>query len=472
MGSERGKLARGGGKRDSSDMALTCPSPRSLFRRAPSRRVRAGMRSVVSLLTWLVVGLTGTGCNDISFWDDNLCQPGLCPSGMRCEPSTGQCVAETTAGGSGPSFHGRFSVVAGGVGAATDPRWWLGYDPARQSLGLWDGTTLRYLDGPAADRGGGPAGQNAALIRDPRGGLIAAWLRASDGSIWCAWSRLDWVPVEVVSAGASAPLALAADSSSVWLASRDNVARTVALSELAHPVDRRTVGNWKRSLLASPMGMGEAPGVPVDLGRWLALTATASGPVLAAYEAVGGDLVLATRSEGLWQANRIAGRDRLTGLDTTDAGQAVALAVAPGGALLVAWRDRSTDQVVLLRDQSGVTSTQIVGSGLHTDSQTATERSALYGSQIALAALPDGRAVLAVAEGMRWYVDVAHERPDGSFAHTALTAAEVGGPLAFPALDVRGANAVAVHALRIRAESGPAANRMETTLLQLTTGGP
>lgn len=419
----------------------------------------------------MLLTLAGSGCDALDWWQAPTCEAGLCPAGMGCDPDSGRCVALAAVGPEGPALHGRFQHQAIQQDGQTR-RWWLGFDPARQSLALWDGSAVRYLDGPAASHGSAPAGQGAALIKDPKGGLIAAWLRASDGSVWCAWSRLDWTPVQVRDGGAEGALALAADNNTLWLASRDAVARTVALAELAHPVDRRGTHDWKRTLLANPIGMGDAPGTPLDLGRWLALAVTAGGPVLAAYDAVGGDLVLATRVESGWQASRVAGRDRLTGKDTTDAGQAVTMTVAPGGALLVAYRDRSRDEVILLRDESGVVQTSVVGNGTRSDPTTASQRSALYGSQIALGALPNGRAVLAIADAARWAIDVAVERPDGGFGHFAMTPAETGGPLAFPALEVRTANALAVHALRARPEAGPPGNRLETKLLDLTQSKP
>lgn len=431
------------------------------------RAVRSALCHALAVLAVLFF----SGCEALDWWQQPVCEPDMCPAGMRCNPDNGRCVPLPSVGPQGPALHGRFQLQST-LDEGQTRRWWLGFDPARQSLALWDGSVIRYLDGPAASPGSSPAGQGAALIKDPKGGLIAAWLRASDGSVWCAWSRLDWAPVQVRSGGAEGVVALAADNTMLWLASRDAVARTVALSELPHPVDRRATSGWKRTLLANPTGMGDAPGTPLDLGRWLAMVVTAGGPVLAAYDAVGGDLVLATRVESGWQASRVAGRDRLTGKNTTDAGQAVAMTVAPGGALLVAYRDRSRDEVILLRDESGVAKTSVVGSGTRSDAATATERSALYGSQIALAALPDGRATLAIADAARWAIDVAVERPDGSFGHFAMTPAETGGPLAFPALEVRSATAVAVHALRARPEAGPAGNRLESKLLDLNQGKP
>ena len=432
-------------------------------------RTQGSMRLV--RLCLLGLGWLMGGCEGPGWWEEPKCEEGLCPAGMRCAPDTGRCVASAALGPAGPALHGRFQVVRK-AGEGEGSRWWLGYEPARQSLALWDGSNVRYLDGPAAGQGAVPAGQASALIKDPKGGLIAAWLRASDGSVWCAWSRMDWAPVQVHKGGAEGSLALAADNTTVWLASRDALARTVAVASLPHPTDRRSADAWSRSLVTAPTGMGDPAATPLDLGRWLAMTVTAGGPVLAAYEAIGGDLVLATRSDTGWQASRVAGRDRTTGANTTDAGQAVAMTVALGGALLVAYRDRTLDEVVLLRDVSGVVTTNVVGNGTRLDSTTGTQRSALYGSQIALAARPDGRAVVAIADGVRWAVDVAAERPDGSFAHAAMTPAETGGPLSFPALEVTSPSSVRVYALRARPEAGPAGNQIEAKTLDLSGALP
>jgi len=420
-------------------------------------------------------------CGQFGWLADDLCQSGLCPTGMRCDADSGRCVAELPEAAGRPAFHGAFSVVVGapeGKVATTNSDkgagqiWWLGFVPARQSLVAWDGEILRYLHGPASEDGGLPSGQASALARDPLGGVIAVWLRQADGSVWCARSRHNWRVHQVLAGGVEAPLAVATGPGTTWLAVRDPVQRTVRVAWQDHPAENdRDPRPWTTSLLTAPTGMGDAPGQPLDLGRSLAIVATASGPVLAAYEAIGGDLVLATQEANTWQAARVAGRDRNTGQNTTDAGNGLAMVVAPGGDLLVAYRDKTLSSVYLLRDRSGVTSASLVGSGLVVDPATQTQRATLYGARLALAALADGRAVVASHDATRWQVDVAVEKPTGDFSHTWLTAAQAGGPLAWPVVQIIGTTQVFLHAIRTSAIDGPLANRVETLEVLSQTGG-
>jgi hypothetical protein len=429
---------------------------------------------------WIALCLL-SACGQLGWLADDVCQPGLCPTGMRCDTKSGRCVAELPEAAGRPAFHGPFSVVVASSSDQAenaspqpnvDKTWWLGFVPARQSLVAWDGEVLRYLHGPASEDGGLPSGQASAMARDPLGGVIAVWLRQADGSVWCARSRHNWRVHQVWAGGVEAPIALATGPSTAWLAVRDPIARTVLVAWQDHPAEsERDPRPWTTSLLTAPTGMGDAPGQALDLGQALALVATASGPVVAAYEAIGGDLVLATQDGGTWQAARVAGRDRTTGQDTTDAGNGLAMTVAPGGDLLVAYRDKTQSSVYLLRDRSGVTSASLVGTGLQVDGATQTQRATLYGGRLALAALADGRAVVASHDATRWQVDVAVQKPTGDFTHTWLTAAQAGGPLAWPALQVLGTAQVFVHAIRTSALDGPLANRVETMEVPAQSGG-
>jgi len=194
------------------------------------------------------------------------------------------------------------------------------------------------------------------------------------------------------------------------------------------------------------------PAAPVQQGGSLSIVAVPAGVAVAGYEAIGGDLVLAVRTGGLWQVARIAGRDPTTGSDLGDMGSTVALAAGPSGDLAIAYTDRSHDRVMLAMSHAGVVTQTVVEEGLQPDPETGLGRADLIGTALAVAILPDGRAVVASQDASHLRIHLAVQTIGGSFVHQTVASLE---PQLWPALVASPPGAVTVGWLALTPQSGP-----------------
>ena len=340
------------------------------------------------------------------------CETGLCPSGFACNPGSGQCEALATTVTSTSGLLGRLSAVRMadgqlGVAAFNSERkslMWM-----RESQGDWQPS---FLAGPAATAQEAPAGHTSAAVADGDGGVHLAWRRAGDSTLWYAVQGPNgWQREEVPVAGpgtVGAALAIG-----IWQGHPVLAWRALDIQNVR--VARKMSEGWTLETLPQPTALPGDPTAAVDLGRSLALVVTPSGPAIAAYEANRGDLVLATRAADAWNVTRLAGLDPKTGADQGDLGMPVAAALGPAGDLVLAYRDRVHDRVLLARAKSGVFAQELVMDGQREDPVHKTTRSDLLGSVLSVVVLPTGLAVVAAQDASTMRVRVAAERPAGGF---------------------------------------------------------
>jgi len=412
----------------------------------------------VRTLTLLLLILAACGRPD-------PCEAGLCPTGTHCDVKTGTCKAVADALPEPVGVFGATSLLATPAGGLAV----LGYAPARQSLVYLAGYAgltgdpanaggdsswaASYLAGPAADAGEKPAGQVSAAVAAPDGRVHAAWLRPGDATLWYAvggkgtWQR---EAVAVAAAGSVAgPIAIG-----LWQ-DQPTVAYRSADSTRIRVARRQGGGAWLLEEVPPPPAKAASP---VDVGRSLAMLITPAGPVLAAYDAVAGDLLLAARGATGWSVARLAGTDVVTGADTGDVGRPLAMALGPGGDVVVAYRDADRGEVRIVRAHAGIAAHEVVTSGARPHPATGTVRMELVGTALAVAVLPDGRAVVAVQDATRLRVLVAVEQPSGSFA--VLPAPDTGRAQAWPQLLLQESGAMVCTYVEIDVQRGPGGGRL------------
>lgn len=402
------------------------------------------------LFAFLCVVLAGTACEE----EGGRCEAGLCPVGMRCEASTGRCVPEAAQAVAPLGLHGRFRVLPQAKG---DPAI-VGLVAAKQSLALLSGGQTSFLAGPAASPEDPPAGPAFAAVAGTDGRVHVAWQRPGDATLAYAvggqkgWQREVIAAAQPGSVGRAVAIAL-------WDGAPTLVWRSLTDGPGIRLARRNSAGGWDVEVVpAPPARAGQDKPAVLDLGRSLAMVVTPTGPALSAYDALAGDLVLAVRGSVGWTLARVAGSDAVDGKDTGDMGDPSALALGPGGELVVAYRDRTRGRVLLARAKGGVLQHQVVADGKIADGATGTTRVGLLGSALAVAVLPDGRAAVAMQDGSRLQAVVAVEKPTGGFELRTLPATLAAPrPQAWPELVVQADGTLDVHYLELDPVRGPVA---------------
>ena len=413
--------------------------PTSLLGRAlatlPAGALRRWARQSIACCVSVFVVTTAIACLGWGCGQTNPgCEVGACPVGYACDQATGLCRLGDHSNSAQPRLFGRFALVArpsGGLLIA-------GYSPERQSLAAFDGKSAAFLAGPAAHAGEQPAGQNVAAAQDSNGVAYIAWIRPSDHVAFLATgSGTQWQSAQIDKLGAvTSPLAIALVDGQPTVALRTIGASGIVVAQ------QQSSGQWSVTPVPMPAGPRKGLAASTDFGRSLAMVAMPSGLAISAYDATHGDLVLAVRTAGEWDSLRIAGVDPVTGVDTGDAGDPCALALAPDGALLVAYRDRTLGQIRLARVAgSAVVSRTVVNGALPGPAGTVTPQ--WVGTELALGVRADGRAAVAWFNGSTWRANVALQRLNGSFdpATTAL-AGNAGNLQLWPNLTVASDGAI------------------------------
>ena len=346
------------------------------------------------------------------------CEAGLCPTGYACNPGSGECEALTTPTTSTSGLLGRLAAVrlAGGqVGVAA-------FSSERRSL-MWLRETVggdwqpSFLAGPAASAQEAPTGHEMAAIADADGTVHLAWRRAGDATLWYAVQTANGWQREQLSVAAPGTVG-AALAIGLWQGRPIIAWRAVDILNVR--VARKLADGWQVEALPAPAALPGETTAAVDLGRSLAMVVMPNGPAIAAYEAGRGDLVLAVHAGEAWNVARLAGVDPKTGQDQGDVGMPVAATLGPASELVLAYRDRINDRVMLARAKSGVTSHQVVMDGQRVDDAHQTVRSDLLGTVLSVVVLPTGLAVVAAQNGSTMRVRVASEKPAGGFQQYAV----------------------------------------------------
>ncbi len=100
-----------------------------------------------------------------------------------------------------------------------------------------------------------------------------------------------------------------------------------------------------------------------DYGRHASLSLALGHPVVAFYEAVGGDLLLAVRDESGWRVQFVDGRDPVTGEGQNDVGRHASLAVDGYGDVSIAYYDATEGALRFARSARGVMTIEVVDDG-------------------------------------------------------------------------------------------------------------
>ncbi len=403
----------------------------------------------MQLVVALAVASVGLGCSEAP----QKCAAGACPAGYSCAPATGKCALQSAGAASHVGLFGRFATVA----RKGDAPIAIGFSAERQSLAVVTGDVVSFLAGPAAVPGEAPAGQNCAAVRNATGQLSVAWVRPGDNTVWVATATGNqWTVAQVdpaVAGKAAPPIATVEQNGKLIVAVRDATLQSLRLlSPLA------TKG-WSALDVPMPSGPSKNHGPSLDFGKSFSMVALPAGVAIAGYDATYGDLVLAVWGGEEWSLTRVAGFDAATGLDTGDMGAPSALALAPNGTLVVAYRDRSRDTVMLARATKGVLATEVVTSGA-VPGPLGTERRDLVGAGLALALREDGRAAVAWFNGTSWRVELALQRTGGGFAKATLPGLLAPSLQLWPALTTDGDGALWLSWVENQAGRVPAASRL------------
>jgi hypothetical protein len=395
-------------------------------------------------LAWLALGLA-VACSKPT----PLCPADACPSGYRCEPTTGTCTLMQPIKTKDIPLYGAISAVT----TAGGPPSVVGYTADRQSLAAVDGSSLFYLAGPAANTGESSAGQASAATRGSDARLRVAWTRESDHTLWLSeqtaagWRRL------AVASDALGPIGITEHLGAVVVAFRRADATGLRVAT------RQAGDAWNvEDVPLPPPPLGHTAATH-DLGRSLSMASVASGLAVSAYDATYGDLVLAVKASGGWSVSRLFGADAATGGDLGDVGNPAVLAGGPDGELVVAYRDATAGAVVLSRSQGGVMARKTVTTGT-VPGPNGTQTQDRVGTALALVVRPDGRAVVAWFNARQWRVEFAVEKVAGGFEISSLPAGATGGTQAWPALTLDADGAVWLTWVAMQPTHGPTGSRI------------
>ena len=387
------------------------------------------------------------------------CAAGACPAGYTCVAETGHCELQAAGAASHVGLFGRFATVARKKAAPVA----VGFSAERQSLAVVTDDGVAFLAGPAATPGEPAAGQACAAVHTADGQLAIAWLRPSDHSVWLAsgtGSKWSIAQVDPVLAGKAAPpIALVQVAGRPVIAVRDADKQSLRLLSPLAPK------GWAATEVPMPPGPTKTQPPCSDFGQAFSMVALPAGVAIAGYDATYGDLVLAVQTSDDWSLSRVAGTDPVTGIDNGDMGAASALALAPNGTLVVAWRDRSRDAVMLARATNGVLVAETVATGNFAGPAGTVQR-ALVGASLTLALQQDGRAAVGWFNGTTWRVELALQRASGGFTKAALPALTATQTLQlWPALADDGAGGLWLSWVESQAGRVPASSRLVHDLI-------
>jgi len=384
--------------------------------------------------------------------DIGRCEDGLCPTATTCNQTTGLCEKNPASSGGSLGLFGRVNWLRMSDGQTA----LLGYSAQRKSLVFVlhpDGDAqVSFVAGPASSPDEPPAGESSAAVVAADGQVHVAWFRQSDASLWYAvggatqWTRRQ-IPVDG-EIGRSVAIGLFQGAAVV--AYRAEKTHRIQVAQ------RGVTADWAvEQVPPPPPVVGSA--LAADVGRSLSMAIGPSGPAISTYDASTGDLILAARATGVWSVVRLAGTDAVSGLDTGDVGDPSAVAVGPAGELAVAYRNRTTGQVQLIRSKAGEISTQVVLSGEHIDASSQLSRVDVVGSALDIAVLADGGIAVAVQNGSELRVIVAVDKAAGGFARFDVPGAAHGWPRLLRQSD----GSLAVGYIALSGQGGPSAGRFD-----------
>ncbi len=321
-----------------------------------------------------------------------------------------------------------------------------------------------FVAGPAAESKQPAAGEVAAAAAAPDGRVHIAFVRANDATLWYAQRKTGAWQVEEVSV---APAGTVGDRVDIALW-RDHPA-IVYRSTPGHQlffVHRDAANAWRRELIPGPPLMA---GETLDLGASLALSPWEDAISVATYDAVGGDLVLAARKNGLWTAVRQlgAGPGASPG---DDLGRPAALARTLAGDLVIAYRDGGRNEVRLLRNEAGKSVDRLVADGGYFTHGAGQRRRHLVGTALSVSAMANGRVAIAFMNASQLRIQVALQNADGGFSLVEVP--HQGRPQVWPRLLTQVDGTLLVAYLELAPQQSPPSGRILTWTLPVAAVQP
>ena len=380
------------------------------------------------------------------------CEDGLCPTATTCNPTTGLCDKNAASSSGSLGLFGRIQWLRMADGQTA----LVGYSAQRKSLVFVlhpDGEAqVSFIAGPAAAPDEPAAGESSAAVVAADGQVHVAWFRQTDATLWyAAGGATQWSRQQIAVDGEiGRDVAIGLFQGAPVVAYHSEKTHTI------HVAQRGATSEWQIEQVPAPAPVAGLT-VAADVGRSLSMAIGPSGPAISAYDASAGDLILAARSGGVWSVVRLAGTDAASGVDTGDVGDPSALAVGPTGELAVAYRNRSSGQVQLVRSKAGEISTQVVLSGEHTDDSSQLSRVDVVGSALDIAVLADGGVAVAMQNGSTMRVIVAVDKATGGFKRIDVP----GDAHAWPRLLRQTDGGLAVGYIALSGQGGPSTGRFD-----------
>jgi hypothetical protein len=406
-------------------------------RRTPQRGACTASPSFLSVsavaLVWL---LSLVGCLD----GHVACDPAACPEGHVCDPDRNECVPAQAA----PAPVGTPGAWAAVAIAPTGEAVVASYDVALNALVLstrGDDQTLehRYLTaGPTGDRLAG-AGPYVSLAFSPEGLPAMAYrdrdARALgyahfDGSAW----HSEVVPFHSRDYGHFSSLRIDSrgrphiafyDAETARLAYATRVegrfqTEVVSRTAVRDAQQARTGGDSAPSP-EPPPGLSAA----VDYGRYASLGLSGDQPVVAFYEAVRGDLLLARRTPDGWQVQFVDGgaaAESAPGGSPRDVGRHASLAVDSFGDIAIAYYDATGGVLRFAHSAGGVLTVETVDDGATHPDGAAWPQCGRHsvGQRAQLAVDRSRRPSIAYFDATDLTLRLAHRRGDGTWQRRLL----------------------------------------------------
>ncbi len=420
----------------------------------------SGQWPLVAAWACLVVVLELAGCGA-----KVRCEEGLCPAGTICEPDTGRCVAsdaDTVAGKT--RFFGSFSAVA----LPGLRQGFVGHAPGQQSLAWQERTNKQsqtmFIAGPAAESKQLAVGEVASAAAAPDGRVHVAYVRIKDNTLWYAQRKTGSWQVEQVLA---APKGTVGDrvEMALWRQRPAIVYRSTPDHQL-YFVHQDTAGAWQHESIPGPPVESDQS---LDLGASLAISSWEDAISVATHDAVGRDLILASRKNGAWTAARLHGAgsgDEPGG----DVGRPCALARTLTGDLLIAYRDAGRNEVRVLSNEAGKSVDRRVTDGGYLTHDQGQRRRRLVGTALSVSALANGRVAVAFMDASRLRIQVAIQKVDGEFS--VVDVPHQGRPQAWPSLLTQVDGTLLVAYLELDPQRSPPSGRILTWTLPVAAVQP
>ena len=378
-----------------------------------------------------------------------LCDEGVCPAGMYCDGDLGICLEEPVAAatvGEVGSHNALVFAPSGDLVVAT-------YDREHRALAVGRGKSradmmFTLVDGTGGEGAGSAVendvGRYSSAAVDDGGDLHVVYYDATNGDLRHATLRGQRL-VQKETVDTEGDVGQYAD-----MVASDGILH-VAYHDATRGAlryARRGPGGWttvtvpppddpagaEESCAGGSAASGCAPGAG-SVGRFASIGLVAGSPVIAHYDAAGGDLLLSTLSVDGWSTSRIDGRDPMTGANTTDVGQWASLVVDGAGNVSIAYHDATNGALRYTFSEQGVQQVLVIDDGLTTDPASGVSHQSIVGQHASLVVSKKGLPSIYYLDATAVIVKVASRSGSGEWVLGGLSEARPGGLWISAALD-------------------------------------